>query len=377
MLSNEYQKYFNTLNYTLANEDTSLEYGILPHGSNHVVSVAGSGSRILPLLAKAPRQLTCIDVSESQLYLTELRILSVCELSHTEFLAFWGYPPKEQTAKERERAFRFIQQKLSPKALEYLENYFIYNKWKSILYKGRWETTFSKLAKYNRWLTGNAGLAIFHSLSQEEQNEYLRTKFPEAWWKLTLTLLGSATVFNQLLYRGSFPKKNIPDSSFQHYHKAFQRLFYQDLARKNFFLQLIFFGKVIFSEGLPAEADAQIFRDAKESLNKNLTEITYCLTSVFEKVKTFSSPHDQVSFLSLSDVPSYLSGANEKTYLFGLSEGMAVGGLIVIRNYLRLHQNRDLSQYEDVSNQYTQLIEAEKTQVYHVEIFKKKGNPSS
>ncbi|NBW81737.1 DUF3419 family protein, partial [bacterium] len=73
--------YFNTLNYSLANEDTALELGILPEQRRHVLSVAGSGARVLPLFAKSPQRLTCVDLSQEQLFLTELRIESARVLS--------------------------------------------------------------------------------------------------------------------------------------------------------------------------------------------------------------------------------------------------------------------------------------------------------
>ena len=64
--------YFSKLNYSFANEDTTVEMEILPKGAQRVVCVAGSGSRVLPLLAKKPHKLVCADLSEQQLYITEL-----------------------------------------------------------------------------------------------------------------------------------------------------------------------------------------------------------------------------------------------------------------------------------------------------------------
>src|SRR4051794_7586327 len=84
--------YFDALNYTLANEDTAVEHAALRDGEDLVVSVAGSGARVLPLLARSPRELVCVDVSPAQLMLTELRVESVRALDHASFLGFWGYP---------------------------------------------------------------------------------------------------------------------------------------------------------------------------------------------------------------------------------------------------------------------------------------------
>ena len=38
------------------------------------MAVAGSGGRVLPLLARRPRRLTCVDICRPQLFLTELRV---------------------------------------------------------------------------------------------------------------------------------------------------------------------------------------------------------------------------------------------------------------------------------------------------------------
>ena len=40
--------YFERLNYALGDEDTALEFAILPPRARHVVGVAGSGGRLLP-----------------------------------------------------------------------------------------------------------------------------------------------------------------------------------------------------------------------------------------------------------------------------------------------------------------------------------------
>ena len=95
--------YFDDLNYTLGNEDSSLEYNLLPKDTKHVLAIAGSGSRILPLLAKHPKKLTCIDTSSLQLYLTELRIETLRSLEYDKFLAFWGYPTHSLAPEERKK----------------------------------------------------------------------------------------------------------------------------------------------------------------------------------------------------------------------------------------------------------------------------------
>src|SRR4051812_41277723 len=101
------QAHFKGLVYTLANEDSAFEASILPTDQKVVFAIAGSGSRVLPLLSKNPKKLVCVDLSKEQLYLTELRIESLRSLSHNEFLQFWGYPSQRQG--DRKSLFGKIQ----------------------------------------------------------------------------------------------------------------------------------------------------------------------------------------------------------------------------------------------------------------------------
>jgi S-adenosylmethionine-diacylglycerol 3-amino-3-carboxypropyl transferase len=358
--------YFNKLNYTLANEDTSMELGIFPTGMEHLVSVAGSGGRVLPLLAKQPRRVTCVDLSQEQLWLTELRFESARELSHREFLAFWGYPPFAAEPARRRELFEKIQ--LSPPARQFLEALFGENQWESILYLGKWERTFGKLSAANRTLIGQNGIGLFTALTDSEHRSYLKTRFPHRTWSLVLGLLGNANVFNSLLYKGHFPKKNIPGSSYQFYKTAFDRLFEQGPARENFFLQMMFFGRVLFAEGCPVECDQEVFELVKRGLAK--AEVRYVRGNIVEEAERSPVP---ISALSFSDVPSYFSGSTEKRFMQAIRPKMAPGGLVVIRSYLRVPEGTDLQGYEDVTSKFSKAIQAEKTQMYKVDIYRSGG----
>ena len=119
--------YFSTLNYTLANEDTAMEIAMLPDNVNHVATVAGSGGRAIPLLSRSPKKLTCIDLSQEQLYLTELRVEALRALTHSEFLAFFGYPPEPGPPARRKELFAKI--KLSEPAGEFFGKLFEASGW--------------------------------------------------------------------------------------------------------------------------------------------------------------------------------------------------------------------------------------------------------
>jgi len=102
--------YFENLNYTLANEDSRFESHILPEGLDHVVTVGGSGARVIPLLAKKPKRISVLDISQAQLALCELRIQSLREFNHEQYLRFWGYPSSyERPVRDREVLFHELR----------------------------------------------------------------------------------------------------------------------------------------------------------------------------------------------------------------------------------------------------------------------------
>lgn len=358
------KNYFNNLNYTLGNEDSSLEYEVLPNNANHVFSVAGSGSRILPLLAKKPKKLTCVDTSYEQLCLTELRIESLRTLDYENFLAFWGYPPKSLSPLDRKKAFENIN--LSPKANKFLRQLFEINNWDSLLYVGRWERTFIKLSRINRLFTGKKGAKLFEYKTSSDYYNYLKNGFPHLAWRLTVLLLGNAAVFNTFLYKGHFPKKNIPGNLYSFYINSFKRLFNQGPARNNFLLQLLFFGKLLFPEGNPIECNVKVFSLAKEGIKKS--SIAYIHGDFIEEAIKSSKPIDFVSF---SDIPSYFSGDTEKTFLSKIHRNLASDCMLVIRNYLHIPKDTETKGYKDITSQYKNLIENEKIQMYVISILKK------
>ena len=129
--------YFNKLNYTLANEDTSMEYGILP-GASAACDVGSRKRRQnSSVTGEVPKKGDlCRRFTRAALSL-EMRFESLRTFSHPEFLAFWGYPPS--FIKPQERRNLFDRLKLSPPARDFFQQLFEGKKWESILYEGKWE----------------------------------------------------------------------------------------------------------------------------------------------------------------------------------------------------------------------------------------------
>jgi S-adenosylmethionine-diacylglycerol 3-amino-3-carboxypropyl transferase len=358
------RRYFGNLNYTLANEDTAFELSVLREPVDHVAAVAGSGCRVLPLIGLARTRVTCIDLAAPQLFLTELRIAAARALDLAGYRAFLGYPPSPASPEERRRLFRALT--LSAGARAFWTDHFAREEWRSPLYDGRWERTFARLARANRALTGEAGARLFEARTLEEQRAYVASGFPRAGWKRVLRLLGNAAVFNALLYRGSFPRKNTPGSHYELYDAAFSRLFERTLARENFFLQLVFFGEVRFAEGCPEEAQPVPFARAKEALERVLVD--YRIGDAIAQATELPLPID---FLSLSDIASYFKGEREQTFLQSIRPALSARGRVVVRSYLHVPEGLDTTGFVRETEAIAEASRGEKVGVYDLDVYRR------
>ncbi len=364
------EKYFKSLNYSLANEDTWPEVRLMREWKpKKILSVAGSGGRSLPLLVGHPSELHVVDLSEQQLWLGSLREETIRNCSHEDFLLFWGYPPYDNLAYNRRRKEIFSTLGLEIVAREYFTTLFESIAWNTILYEGKWEKTFHKFSYVTRAImTPKLLLESLSCLTPVEQTRFVQEKFPRARWDLVFRILGNATVFNALLYKGHFVKKNVPESHFQYYKNAFGRIFGQTLLRGNFFAQLCFFGKIVTKEAIPVEGDKEVFDAMKSWLLSHKTKSH--LGNILDLISKEDSL-TQIDFFSFSDVPSYFEGETERNYLQMVRPKISVGGVVIVRNYLRLPENPDLTGFEDISSEIESEFIDEKVQMYMVRAFRR------
>ncbi len=361
-------KYFNQLNYTLGNEDTTLEIEmVLKLNPESVFSVCGSGGRSLPLQSSKTKELYLCDLSKYQLALAELRLATYNELSVTDFQIFWGHCPYGEVdySEKRKAIYKKLNLKMETKL--FFDQLLLEIHYESILYLGKWEKTFYVFAKIAHKILGTKTIErLFSFKNIEDQVQYYQTEFPMIRWKMMLFLLGNKSVFNALLYKGDFIKKNAPQTHFEYYFNAYDRLFTRILARESFFLNLCFFGKIKFHEGNPVESSEDTIKRIKSSS----AEVKF----INENMLAFlNSGVHKFDFLSLSDVPSYFGSDVEKNYLQNIKKSLKKDAIVVVRYYLRTAV-ADLRGYIDVTDQYKDLIHKEKVQMYNVCIYQYQEN---
>ena len=357
------KKYFTGLNYTLGNEDTSVEVELVRSlKPKTVFSICGSGGRALPLSAFDAELLTLSDLSKEQIYLAQLREATYKQLEHQEFLLFWGYFPYSDDNSCETRKTLFQKLELTNEVKTFFSKVFKEIDFTSVLYIGKWERTFQMLAKINRVMLGSDFDRIMRFDDLAAQKKYYATDFPIKRWKAVIFLLGNKALFNALLYKGDFIEKNVPESHFDFYFNAFDRLFNNDLAQKSFFLQLCFYGKIQSLPGVPVEASSEIHKLLHQSKTG-----THYLTEDF--VSHLAKGEKKYDFLSLSDVPSYFRGDLERNFMQMIKPGLLPGAVIVTRYYLRKSQC-NLEGYLDISHTYKKIFEQEKVQMYDICVYK-------
>lgn len=358
-------KYFQHLNYTLGNEDTTFEATLLPKETKVIYTIAGSGSRVAPLALHNVEEIVYIDLSESQLLLTELRLESIKQLSHSDYCSLFGFT--KTTLEKRKTIFESLQLNLENK--EKMRLMFESFKWDSILFSGRWEKTMLKLAKIlDLFISKKTIQKMFSFQKEEDYFKFLDHSFPWRRFNFVLRIAGNSALFNALLYKGEFPKKNLKESFYEFYKNRFHHLLYQSLPQKNWFLQLIFLKDLPYLEGHPIETNPQHFESMKSTLQKcKCTAFKGNLFELCEK-KEFLNKCD---FFSISDVPSYFSGDVETNFLQMLKPLLNQNALIVERSYLHIPENIKLDGFEEMTEQFQSLIQSEKVGVYNPHIYKK------
>ena len=358
-------EYFYDLNYSLANEDTAFEREIiLKQRPKKILSVCGSGSRCFPLLHPEADELHIVDLSSQQIYLAKLREETIRHLEHEDFLKFWGYAPYKTSENTNWRSVQYQNFNLGNDERKYLDTLFEKLNWHSPLYYGKWERTFIFFSKIVKKFLGKKTIEKLFSFDDiNSQQTYIDKEFPSLRWMIILTILGNKSMFNALLYKGDFIKKNVKESYISYYSKAFSHLMRECLTKNSFFLQLCFLGEIKYAEGNLIEAKKECFEMMKKSLEN--CDVIYHQNDLISEIKN----HQEIDFISLSDVPSYFSGNLEKEFIQNLKPSLSPKALLVNRNYLRV-PDADRTGFCDVAKDFSEAKRLEGVQMYRIEVLR-------
>jgi len=357
------EKYFHGLNYSLANEDTWIEYKLAPENAHSFFSVCGSGSRAIPLLAKNPVELHVVDLSEAQLKLFRLRLAAIKKLSFEDYLFFLGYVT---TPTKSMRSNLLNELELSVNDLDYWNSF--KGQWEEngFIYLGKWEKHFMMLGKLFQKLTLSNLLPLFASKDFSTQKSLLSKYWKDSLFRFYSKIVMNEWVANKLLYKGSFAgaknKKTMHVTAADHVSGEFSDLFTNTWVKENYFLQLIFLNKVTFREAFPAECSEELFYKIKSSS----TKISYYQGNILEVLK--EKPHD---FYSLSDTFSYMKDEDVSDFLSSLPEDVKPMTQMVIRTFMRSPSFTVTSQWVTNPELNSKLAKDDCTRMYEFRVLKK------
>jgi S-adenosylmethionine-diacylglycerol 3-amino-3-carboxypropyl transferase len=362
--------YFDTLNYSLGDEDSQVELGMLPERARHVLAIAGSGGRALPLLSRFPARLTCVDSSSDQLAMAELRLAALRRFERDDYMALLGFAVDD--IGPRKRRALLAQLGLSPVVRATVEAWCARRNDGPIIFFGRFEQTLRTMSRVFRLIVGSALEQLFECATLEEQRTFVASSaFPQRRWNTALFVLGNASLLNAILYRGQFPKKNLPGSEFANYQRIFRQLLSQVYCRDSYFLQMLAFGQLRYPDRCCLEVDPQVYADMRKGAQS--AEVAFVRGDVFDVASRAGAAFD---FVSLSDVPSFLPPEQESVFLDYFRDCLAPGGTLVYRGHLRMADPAHAG-FADTSAGFAALLARESTQLWQVRSFKRLPDPSA
>ena len=363
-------EYFSELNYTLANEDTAVEFGLLQEGTEDVFCISGSGARVFPLLGKNPKRLTVVDLSPSQLYLAELRIEAARCLNYEEWLFFLGYRGGLQGSGSEQgdrRGDLFRKIKLSPEARQYWQDREPGWSPRGFIFLGKWERHFQMLGGLFRNYLKCDFDPIFQAQSLPEQIDLWKEHWPVWRFNTFMRIAASETVFNRFLYKGHFAgadgNRTETRAPSVFLREEFQRIFTTQLVRKSFFMQVLFLGGIRYEEGLPFEAHQHVFEKAKQAS----TDVFYQAGNLVELLK-----EKPWGFVSLSDTVSYLPLDVSNRLLQQWPQQTPSGSMVVMRSFMKGPTDLSHPDWAACPQLEAAAWKSESTGVYRFHIMKKK-----
>lgn len=288
--------HFEKLNYSFANETTEIEFSQLAPETQSVFCIAGSGSRMTPLLAKNPRKMDVFDSSTVQLYLAELRYQAMKQLDYDQYLKLLGYRIAE--AAERIAILNQLILKTENKDFWLQKN----TDWqvRGFIFIGRWERKIQILRK---------AFYFFHF--KDLKNVFIKNlprEFPKAAWSLFCRVVLTEFVVSRLLYSGQ-SKYNLPRPFGVFLHDQFLNQLRKTQLDREFFLQFLFCDDLLSEKAWPLEAQKHIF----EAVKSSTTKVRFVCQNLNE-INDFD-----YDFYSFSDCFSYLTDSDAQRILNSLS----------------------------------------------------------
>lgn len=325
LVSKSLRRFDQTINYSSVNEDSQSELKALclkPH--DVVLCITGSGARPLDLLTVQPRKIIAIDMNPLQNYLLEMKMAAIQQLSYDDYLAFLGVRPSTK----RQEIYQALQPYLSEPAKIFWKKQRQDIK-KGVLFQGRWERYYRQLARVLRAWRPQKLPQLFTCEDIESQRDFYARHWNTPGWRRFVRWVCQRRV-SQMFFRDPAFYQFVP-AAFDIAHYILQRMdrsFSTHLARRNYFMSLLFFNYFINEEFLPPHLQRAHFRTLRENLHA-VVMVSQSLQAYLDSV----IPQSLDKF-SLSDISSYTSATDYEGIWRGILWASSPGAMVCARHFL-------------------------------------------
>jgi S-adenosylmethionine:diacylglycerol 3-amino-3-carboxypropyl transferase len=265
--------------YSHVNEDNQIEWQVMNESAVHqLFAIAGSGERVITLLDHPALEIVhIIDINPFALYLTELKLTALKNLSVAEYLAFTGFMEE----KENDRWYHFmrIRAQLSQPCQDFWtsQRLLIQN---GICHCGHFEKFLHRIRPLIKAMLGKK---LYRELSngREGNNPIFRLRW--ALLKFIFSIKISYRFFGMrdpaFVSKGAYVKL-IP--------AALQKTLDDKLAKSSCLFQLVFKGHLrdMAEIELPPSFQKTKLRKIKTRLNQNDLKLDYHCTDVLDFLNT-------------------------------------------------------------------------------------------
>jgi S-adenosylmethionine-diacylglycerol 3-amino-3-carboxypropyl transferase len=319
------KSFLETINYSSSNEDGNSELRALCiNHDDSILCITGSGARTLDLLTKGPKEVLSIDVNPCQNFLLELKMAAIRSLEYDEFLEFMGV----RASQKRECTYKVISRFLSSGAKNFWDNQSKMIK-KGVLYQGRWEQYFRRLARMVSFARSNLRDRLFACKNTADQSGIWSNDWDNLFWRLFLSCISSRKVWKYIFGDPGFHQHISEGFSISDYfNKRLTSASENVLFGESPFLALLFFGRYDTGRALPLYLREEHYATIKDNLSR-IQITTQSLTEYLELCE-----ENRFTKYSLSDFSSYTNGEEYEKIWKGIVRTASRGAVVCERQFL-------------------------------------------
>jgi len=316
--------FLEALNYSSCNEDSRSELQALQINHKDIVlCITGSGARVLDLLTAKPAEIIAIDFDSCQNFLLELKMSAIHNLDYEDFLEFLGI----HDSTKRISLYQKIKHALSRNARNFWDRH---TKMiiKGVIYQGRWEKHFAKLAQVLTITSPQLRERLFDCDNLSDQDKIWR-KWNNLIWRNFLQVISWRFVWKYIFGDPGF-YCYVPNnfSIHKYFNIRFNNTFKHILAQESSFCWLLFWGNYNLQGVLPLHLQKKHYNILKD----NLSHIRIVTKSLIDYLN--ESKNTQFSKYSLSDFASYTNNEQYNLIWNGIINTATKGAKVCERQFL-------------------------------------------